>query len=102
MRNLALSDRDPREMRDTANGGGIDGHYIWPLTANSARRIADGGFALQPRAAASASHLAQPRQRRARQRPGQLGSRHLTAKPHPLPPPALAEIPLPNLLRHPL
>jgi hypothetical protein len=28
MRNFSVSDRDPRKMRDTANGGGIDGHYI--------------------------------------------------------------------------
>src|SRR6266478_8808530 len=49
MRNLGLSDRNPRELRDTANGGGIDGHYIWPLTANSARRIAEGAFAPQQR-----------------------------------------------------
>src|SRR5712672_1483572 len=47
MRNLALSDRNPREMGDTANGGGIDGHYIRPLRANSARRIAEGAFAPQ-------------------------------------------------------
>src|SRR5260370_1055233 len=33
MWNLALSDRNPREMGDTANGGGIDGHYIWPLVS---------------------------------------------------------------------
>ena len=26
--NLGLIDRDPREMRDTANGGGIDGHIV--------------------------------------------------------------------------
>jgi hypothetical protein len=24
MRNFCVGDRDPREMRDTANGGGID------------------------------------------------------------------------------
>jgi hypothetical protein len=28
MGNFSVGDRDPREMRDTANGGGIDGHYI--------------------------------------------------------------------------
>src|SRR5436189_29546 len=99
MRNLGLSDRNPRELRDTANGGGIDGHYIRPLTANSARRIAEGAFAPQPRAAASASHLAQPRQRRARQRPGKLGCRHLAAKPHRLPGPEIGEIDLAELLR---
>jgi hypothetical protein len=32
MGNLLVSDRDPREMRDTANGGGIDGHDTEPLT----------------------------------------------------------------------
>src|SRR5258705_6783810 len=36
-------------MRDTANGGGVDGHYIRPLTANSACRIAEGPFAPQQR-----------------------------------------------------
>src|SRR5258708_19948031 len=45
MRNLALSDRNPREMGDTANGGGIDGHYIWPLRAISAPPLADAAFA---------------------------------------------------------
>src|ERR1700744_2863158 len=33
VRNLGFSDRNPREMRDTANSGGIDGHYIGPQTA---------------------------------------------------------------------
>ena len=26
MRNLGFSDRDPRQMRDAANGGSVDGH----------------------------------------------------------------------------
>src|SRR6266568_9253661 len=33
MRNFNVSDRDPRKMRNTANGGGIDGHYIGPLNS---------------------------------------------------------------------
>src|ERR1700687_6307432 len=44
MRNLCLSDRDPREMRDTANGGGIDGHYIGPLTGKLSPPYSRGGF----------------------------------------------------------
>src|ERR1700682_6213581 len=48
MGNFSVADRDPREMRDTANGGGVDGHYIGLSTANSARRIAEGAFAPQP------------------------------------------------------
>src|SRR5262249_15890546 len=30
MRNFGVPDRDPRQMRDTAYGGGINRHYIWP------------------------------------------------------------------------
>src|SRR4029079_13854798 len=44
MRNLALSDRDPRELGDTAYGGSIDGHYIWPLTANFSPPYSRRGF----------------------------------------------------------
>src|ERR1700704_1025089 len=44
MRNLCLSDRDPREMRDTANGGGIDGHYIGPLMGKLSPPYSRGGF----------------------------------------------------------
>src|SRR3981189_993825 len=44
MRNLCLSDRDPREMRDTANGGDIDGHYIGPLMGKLSPPYSRGGF----------------------------------------------------------
>src|SRR6202140_1465962 len=43
-RNLGLGDRDPGEMGDTANGGGIDGHYIWPLTAKFSPPYSRGSF----------------------------------------------------------
>src|ERR1700692_1167693 len=43
-RNLGLGDRDPGEMGDTANGGGGDGHYIWPLAAKFSPPYSRGGF----------------------------------------------------------
>src|SRR2546428_404725 len=49
MGNLGVGDRDPRQMRDTANGRGVHGHYIWPQAGVSARRIAEVAFAPQPR-----------------------------------------------------
>src|ERR1700693_1988786 len=44
MGNLGVGDRDPREMRDTANGGGIDGHYMGPLTAKFSPPYSRGLF----------------------------------------------------------
>src|SRR3954454_25094441 len=48
MRNLVLGNRDARKMRDAADGSGVDGHYIRPLTAKPMCRIAEAGFAPQP------------------------------------------------------
>src|SRR2546423_11643532 len=44
MRNLSLRDRNPGELRDTANGGGIDGHYIGPLRQYFSPPYSRGGF----------------------------------------------------------
>src|SRR3979409_1326748 len=55
MRNLCLSDRDPREMRDTANGGSIDGHYIGPLMGKLSPPYSRGGIC-----AATAGGRSQP------------------------------------------
>src|SRR3954465_3041234 len=48
MRNLALGNRNARQMRDAADGSGVDGHYIRPLTAKPMCRIAEAAFAPQP------------------------------------------------------
>ena len=48
MRNLVLGNRNARQMRDAADGSGVDGHYIRPLTAKPNRRIAEAAFAPQP------------------------------------------------------
>src|SRR3954453_7318730 len=50
MRNLALGNRNARQMRDAADGSGVDGHYIRPLTAKPMCRIAEAAFAPQPAA----------------------------------------------------
>ena len=55
MRNLGLGYRDPRQMRDTADGVGIDGHYIGPPTAEISPPYSRGGFC-----AATAPSSAQP------------------------------------------
>src|SRR5260370_12454757 len=44
MRNFCFGDRDPREMRDTANGGGIDRHDIWPLNGEFSPPYSRGCF----------------------------------------------------------
>src|SRR6266700_1918037 len=44
MRNFSVSDRDPRKMRNTANGGGIDGHYIGPLNSEFSPPYSRGCF----------------------------------------------------------
>src|SRR3569833_2297637 len=48
MRILVLGNRNARQMRDAADGSGVDGHYIRPLTAKPMCRIAEAGFAPQP------------------------------------------------------
>jgi hypothetical protein len=44
MGNLGLGDRNPRELRDAANGGGINGHKYRPQTGNSHPPYSRGRF----------------------------------------------------------
>src|SRR5947209_1061113 len=44
MRDFGLADRYPGKLGDTADGGGIDGHYIWPLTADFSPPYSRPGF----------------------------------------------------------
>src|SRR3954466_616486 len=44
MRNLALGNRNARQMRDAADGSGVDGHYIRPLTAKTHVPYSRGRF----------------------------------------------------------
>src|SRR6202035_3867764 len=41
---FCVGDRDPGEMRDTANGGGIDRHDIWPLNGEFSPPYSRGCF----------------------------------------------------------
>jgi hypothetical protein len=44
VRNLGFSNGDPREMRDTANSGGVDGHLYRPLRREIESAYSRGPF----------------------------------------------------------